>query len=112
MSAGPRLGLFEATGIELEYMLVDRESLAVMPRADEVLAAAAGEIVDEIEMGEIAWSNELVLHLIELKTNGPTRDLRSALGAFQDGVRQINRLLQPLGGRLMPGAMHPWMDPD
>ena len=37
------LGLFEAYGIELEYMIVDRASLAVAPLADRVLEAVLGE---------------------------------------------------------------------
>ena len=39
------LHLFEGYGIELEYMIVDRESLAVRPIADRVLEAAAGSIL-------------------------------------------------------------------
>ena len=37
--------LFDAYGVELEYMLVDRETLAVAPICDRVLAAEAGEPV-------------------------------------------------------------------
>jgi carboxylate-amine ligase len=105
------LHLFEAVGIELEYMIVDARSLAVMPAADRVLAAAAGTIVSEVELGPLAWSNELVLHVIELKTNGPARRLRGLGSLFQDHVRRIAGILQPLGGRLMPTGCHPWMNP-
>ena len=35
--------LFSAFGIEIEYMIVDRETLSVLPVADKVLAAAAGK---------------------------------------------------------------------
>lgn len=31
--------LFEAYGIELEYMLVDTQTLNVVPRVDEILSA-------------------------------------------------------------------------
>ncbi|KJS30959.1 MAG: glutamate--cysteine ligase [Desulfatitalea sp. BRH_c12] len=110
MSSEP-LHLFEATGIELEYMLVDNSTLAVLPAADQVLAAAAGQIVSEVEQGPLAWSNELVLHVIELKTNGPAPALEGLAPIFQDHIRRINAILAPLGGRLMPTACHPWMDP-
>ncbi|MCL4692404.1 MAG: glutamate--cysteine ligase, partial [Candidatus Hydrogenedentes bacterium] len=30
---------------------------------------------------------------------------------FQDHVNVINEMLRPMGARLMPTAMHPWMDP-
>jgi gamma-glutamyl:cysteine ligase YbdK (ATP-grasp superfamily) len=106
-----RLGLFEGYGIELEYMLVDAESLAVLPVADQVLRAVAGVTIGEVEVGKLCWSNELVLHVIELKTNGPTASLSGLAPVFHEHLQRINSLLEPLGGRLMPGAMHPWMDP-
>ncbi|WP_027714592.1 glutamate-cysteine ligase family protein [Desulfuromonas sp. TF] len=111
MSSARPLGLFEGFGIELEYMIVESGSLAVLPVADTVLEKAAGELVDEVMMGDLAWSNELVLHVIELKTNGPAPKLAGLADSFAADVRRINALLEPLGGRLMPGAMHPWMDP-
>jgi gamma-glutamyl:cysteine ligase YbdK (ATP-grasp superfamily) len=105
------LSLFQAFGVELEYMIVDARSLSVRPIADRVLEAAAGEIVSEVECGEIAWSNELALHVIELKTNGPAPSLAPLPGLFQEQVRRINHILKAHGARLMPSAMHPWMDP-
>jgi gamma-glutamyl:cysteine ligase YbdK (ATP-grasp superfamily) len=109
-AAGP-LGLFEGFGIELEYMIVRRDSLSVLPVTDRVLEGVAGEVVNEVELGALAWSNELVLHVIELKTNGPAKALEGLAGLLTADVRRINALLAPLGGRLMPTAMHPWMDP-
>lgn len=105
------LPLFAGYGIELEYMIVDRETLDVRPLADELLRAVAGDYVAEVEQGPTAWSNELVLHVIELKTNGPARQLEDLPAAFQADIHRIDELLAPLGARLMPGAMHPWMDP-
>lgn len=107
----PQFHLFERYGVELEYMIVDAESLSVRPVTDEVLRQIAGEYVNEVERGDLAWSNELVLHVIELKTNGPSRTLDGLAARFQDHVNTINGMLQPLGARLMPTAMHPWMDP-
>ncbi len=111
MSDGPTVGLFEGIGIELEYMLVDRDRLDVLPVADQVLAAAAGEITGDVEFEDISWSNELVLHVIELKTTGPARNLAAQAAAFQHHLGRIRELAKPLDGRLMGGAMHPWMDP-
>ena len=107
----PALRLFEAVGIELEYAIVDAASLAVRPIADRLLEAASGGVACEIERGALAWSNELALHLVELKTNGPAPGLAGLAGAFAAGVAEANALLAPLGARLMPTAMHPWMDP-
>jgi len=105
------LHLFEGYGVEIEYMIVDRETLDVRPLADKILEAAAGEIVCEVECGALAWSNELVMHVIELKTNGPAPALEGLDAAFQADVRRIDAILEPLGARLLPTAMHPWMDP-
>ena len=105
------LRLFQGFGVELEYMVVDAGSLAVLPVVDRILEAAAGSIVSEVEMGPLAWSNELVLHVVELKTNGPAPALEGLDAVFQEHVGRINRILEGMGGKLLPTAMHPWMDP-
>ncbi len=105
------LHLFEGYGVELEYMVVDRSTLDVRPMADEILRHAAGSYESEVELGVLAWSNELVLHVVELKTNGPTASLDGWIGHFQSDVRRINEFLAAHNARLMPGAAHPWMDP-
>ncbi|MDH5308110.1 MAG: glutamate-cysteine ligase family protein [Myxococcales bacterium] len=107
----PVLHLFEAIGIEIEYMIVDPEHLAVRPIADALMHAKAGAHESEIENGEIAWSNELALHVLELKTNGPAATLDGLDAAFQRNVQEINARLRPLDGTLLPTAAHPWMDP-
>ncbi|MDR8391661.1 glutamate-cysteine ligase family protein [Aliifodinibius sp. S!AR15-10] len=106
-----KLHLFEAVGVELEYMIVDRETLAVRPIADQLLHQVAGEYTNQIERGVISWSNELVLHVIELKTNGPARSLEGLHRAFQEEVNHINQLLEAHNAMLLPTAMHPLMDP-
>lgn len=111
MSAPVVLDAFAAYGIELEYMIVDRMTLSVLPAADELLRRAAGKDVAEVGRGKFAWSNEIVLHLVELKNARPAAVLEDLPAAFQAEVGAIERLLAPLGARLMPTAMHPWMMP-
>ena len=106
------LSLFEGFGIELEYMVVERNSGDVLAVTDQVLQREAGEMVSSIEEGEIGWSNELVLHVIELKTNGPAPALAGLPQKFLKDIGRINDHLSGLNGCLMPTAMHPWMDPD
>lgn len=110
------LGLFDAFGIELEYMIVDRDSLDVRPICDDLFRAQTGRDVSDVEPdgpeGRIAWSNELALHVVELKTQRPTADLRTLADDFQNHVTRIDQLLEPMGARLLPTAMHPWMDPN
>jgi gamma-glutamyl:cysteine ligase YbdK (ATP-grasp superfamily) len=105
------LGLFEGYGIEIEYMIVDGESLDVRPICDELIQTVAGDTVSEVERGDIAWSNELALHVLELKTNGPSPTIADLGEKFQAEVRFANERLEALGARLLPTAMHPWMDP-
>ena len=105
------LGLFEGVGVELEYMIVDARSLDVLPLSDHVIYSVAREYTSEVERGALAWSNELVLHVMELKTNGPAPGLRGLDDAFNSAVHEIEKILAGEGGRLMPGAAHPWMDP-
>lgn len=105
------LHLFEGYGVELEYMIVDRDSLDVLPVTDKILYVIAGSYEAEVELNGLAWSNELVLHVIELKTNGPAQKLDGLAALFQEHVNKINDMLTEYNGRLMPTAMHPWMDP-
>jgi glutamate---cysteine ligase / carboxylate-amine ligase len=106
------LGLFAAYGVELEYMIVDAHSAAVRPITDVVLQNVAGSVVSDIELGDISWSNELALHVIELKTTDPATELGPLAERFQQHVERVNDVLRPLGARLMPGAMHPTMNPE
>ncbi|MDP1927068.1 MAG: glutamate-cysteine ligase family protein [Thiobacillus sp.] len=110
MEATPALHAFAGYGIELEYMIVDRQTLAVMPIADALLQAAGGN-VSQVDRGRFGWSNEIVLHLVEVKNVHPDPALEPLAAGFQAEINSINRLLHPLGARLMPGAMHPWMNP-
>lgn len=106
-----RLGLFDGYGVEIEYMIVDEETLDIRPVCDRLMEAMAGEPVSELERGEIAWSNELVLHVLELKTNGPAASLTGLGQHFRAEVATADAALGDLGCRLLPGGVHPWMDP-
>lgn len=105
------LPAFSGYGIELEYMIVDRQTLSVRPVADALLSKLAGTPVPEFKRGRLAWSNELVLHLLELKNANPDPAIEPLTAAFQSEIQDINRHLEAMGAELMPGAMHPWMDP-
>jgi gamma-glutamyl:cysteine ligase YbdK (ATP-grasp superfamily) len=105
------LGLFEGYGIEIEYAIVDAASLDVRPLADALLAAEAGELTGDVLRGRMAWSNELARHVVELKTAEPEPELVGLADLFAGEVRRIESRLAPLGARLMPTGMHPWMDP-
>ncbi len=104
--------LFDRFGIEIEYMIVDRERLDVLPVSDQVLAGARdGQIAGTVEFDDITWSNELVLHVLEFKVSQPAPALTGLPRAFQAHVGRANDIASSLGGQLLPSGMHPWMDP-
>ena len=82
--------LFEVFGIELEYMLVNSETLKVSPIVDQLLTVKNGSLTSDVDNGKIEWSNELVAHVVELKTNGPTNDLENLDTHFAENIREIN----------------------
>lgn len=105
------LQLFQGFGIELEYMIVGADSLDVAAQADWLLAEAAGDITGEYRHAGMAWNNELALHVIEFKLDGPAPELAGLGARFQAEVARANALLAARGLALLPSAMHPWMDP-
>lgn len=105
------LHLFDAVGVELEYMIVDDQQLNVSPVTDRLFESVAGRIVSDIDHDDIDWSNELVAHVVELKTARPATSLEGLAESFQKHVQTIDGKLEGLGARLLPSAMHPWMDP-
>lgn len=107
----PLLHAFQGYGIELEYMIVDHDRLSVLPIADRLLGSAAENSGYDVKRGMIGWSNEMVQHVIEIKNLRPSSLLSELPEAFQSEVQAINRMLQAANARLMPTAMHPWMDP-
>lgn len=104
--------LFEVFGIELEYMLVNSDSLKVNPIVDKLLTRKNGSLTSDVENGKIEWSNELVAHVVEMKTNGPTADLETLDELFAENVREMNSLLREFGSELLPTAAHPLMHPE
>lgn len=106
-----RLGLFEKFGIELEYMIVRTADGKVAPLAAEIMIAQCGEAASDCTIGACEVSNELAAHVFELKTPGPTADFVQLESDFVEAVRLTNDILVAHGCQLLPGPMHPTMDP-
>lgn len=102
---------FSGYGIEIEHMIVEQDTFKVAPLADKLLATAGVAEDMDIERGKMAWSNELALHVVEMKTNGPTNDLAEAMQLFRGEVDELNRRLAPMNACLLPGGMHGGMMP-
>ena len=106
-----RLHLFEAYGVELEYMIVDKDTLEIKPIAEVLLTNTAGVVEGEMEKDMTAWSNELVSHVLEMKSNGPTSDLVGLRTKFNADIAEANSLLGAENAMLLSTAAHPWMNP-
>ena len=102
--------LFEVFGIELEYMLVHNKTMKVNPSVDELFILKNGTLTSDVSNGNIEWSNELVAHVVELKTNGPVSTLEDLESDFLQNIKQINKLLESMDSKLLAGACHPLMD--
>ncbi len=111
MANDSQYGLFDVTGIELEYMVVDRDTLKVSATVDELFQDAVGKVVSDVERGDVEWSNELTAHVVEMKTAKPTPSIAAFEPKFREEVRAMNALLAKRGRMLLPGAAHPFMDP-
>lgn len=103
--------LFDGYGIELEYMIVDKDTLEVKPFADELLKIELGEYGSDFDNGMVTWSNELVCHVIELKSTKPACDLVALEREFHRNVLRINEILEKWNACLMSSAAHPLMNP-
>lgn len=111
MHQPPRIHLFQGYGIELEYMLVDCDTLQIKPVTDELLKHELGHYASDFENGIVTWSNELVLHVVELKSTRPENNLNGLEHAFAENVERINAILKGWNTMLMPTAAHPFMNP-
>ena len=111
MQHPPRLHLFQGYGIELEYMLVDCDTLKVKPITDELIKHETGAYQSDFENGLVTWSNELVLHVVELKSTKPENNFNGLENAFAENVKRINAILAASDTMLMPTAAHPFMNP-
>ncbi len=103
--------LFDVFGIEIEYMIIQTETRAVAPLTDRIMTAQCGQPENECRLGPCEVSNELAAHVFEIKTPQPTADLDQLENDFRETVRLTNALLAEHGCRLLPGPMHPTMDP-
>jgi hypothetical protein len=116
--------LFQAFGVELEYMVVDRDSLAVRPVVDALLrdlASLPGAAVesaesegwpDEVSLGPVTVGNELCAHVLELKVTEPAPSLDRLDDAFAASIARLTPVLDRHGVGLLPSGMHPLMNPD
>lgn len=104
--------LFERFGLELEYMIVSKETGKVNPCVDVVLGKdEKGENLSDLEHGVVGLSNELVAHVLEFKCAEPAKSFVSWSKKFHDEILAANEKLKSVNAELLPTAAHPFMDP-
>ncbi len=103
--------LFETSGLELEYMVVDRDTLEVRPIVDKILLDGEGSPVDSIDRGDLAWHNELARHILELRPSKPAKNIGRLRKKINSEVKSINNALARHNAMLLPTGAHPFMDP-
>ncbi|MCB0369116.1 MAG: hypothetical protein KDD45_06590 [Bdellovibrionales bacterium] len=107
-----RYNLFSVFGIESEYMIVEKSSLKNQPIADKVLQELnKGVICNEVDLGKISCSNELVNHLLEIKSTHPEKSINNLDATYHNSVMEINEVLNKWNCCLMPTSMNPWFNP-
>ena len=93
-------------------MIVDRDTLNVLPRADVPLGKDKdGNQLSDIEYDDIGLSNELVSHVLEFKCAHPKSTFDGLGKRFFHEIRRANKKLEKINAMLLPSACHPFMDP-
>lgn len=109
--ADATFSLFQVFGVEMEYMIVDKNTLRIKSIADKLIFETAGDYTAEVQRGELVWSNELVNHVIEIKCARPVSSLIGLHRKFWQNVCEINQRLEKYEAMLLPTGTHPLMKP-
>src|SRR5690606_37325857 len=80
---------FEVAGLEIEYAVVDRDLNAVSLVAP-ALRSIAGRPTSDVDLGMVAFSNEIADHVIEVKMPEPSANLALAEAHLADGVQRFS----------------------
>lgn len=102
--------LFSVMGLEIEYMLVDKETYNVQAKSDLILDAVKDRHFKSLQK-DIEISNELVMHVLEFKNAKPVSPTQTLAPSFQQAILDIQPLLLEHNLMLMPTGAHPWMNP-
>jgi carboxylate-amine ligase len=103
--------LFEVVGLELEYVIVDRD-LRPVCLLEQAFRHVNGRPTSDVEHQSVGFSNELAAHVFEIKTLEPRRSLAEIESALVEGLQFFAGILRDrFGARLLPTGMHPFMLP-
>ncbi|MBF0514284.1 MAG: hypothetical protein HQK81_09545, partial [Desulfovibrionaceae bacterium] len=96
--------------LTLHYQIARRDDLCLSPGADMVLSMVSGELRHRVCLDEAEWEGGVACHGLGFTVSRAADPDAWAL-ALGEQTARANELLAPLGGRLLPGGSHPFMDP-
>lgn len=100
-------------GIEWEVALVDAQTGALVPRAEEILAAVHSQVPQRAEDGDHPiLTGEFLNNTVEMVT-GVCRSVGEAVGQLEQMLGEIRRVTDPQGIEIYPAGTHPfsrWQD--
>ncbi|MBN2509374.1 MAG: hypothetical protein JXB03_03820 [Spirochaetales bacterium] len=103
-------GYLSACGVEIELMTVEAGTLSAVPWAKSVLDAF--EQSTSLHEAGVDISNELVQHVLEIKTSPPPVSPWAARDGWAGGMKEITGFMAGKGYGLLGTGMHPWFDPE
>lgn len=103
--------LFSVFGVEIELMCVERDTGKVWPHVDYLLTDLGGSPDSHPASGRVEADNELAAHVVEFKLSQPSPTLDGIWRDFWDLSRRADAALHKRGAMLMPGGVHPFMNP-
>ncbi len=103
--------LFSVFGVEIEIMCVQRGDLKVWPHVDLLLTDLGGSPNSHPQVGLVEADNELAAHVVEFKLSRPSPTLSGVWRDFLAMAQSCEAMLKPRGASLLPGGVHPFMNP-
>jgi glutamate---cysteine ligase / carboxylate-amine ligase len=103
--------LFSVFGVEIEIMCVNRDDLRVWPHVDYLLSDLGGSPDSHPTFGVVEADNELAAHVVEFKLSQPSPTLAGIWRDFLGMAQSSHAALGARGALLLPGGVHPFMDP-
>jgi len=103
--------LFSGWATTVDYQLVSRDTLAALPLVSSVLEKHSVPSSGILSMGILNWSMAHQPHILRMRTAQPVANLNTLDNAYADDLRQLALTLETYNAMVVPGGMHPILDP-
>ena len=103
--------ILDAVEIGLEYIIADRRTLQTRNIASAVLHRLSESKKESDPLPLIQISNTLVQHSLRFSNTLPASNFHKLEAAFLDSIEEVNQELEKNDAFLLPGGVHPFMDP-